>query len=93
MGKLMFKTIRSWRISLADPSGMNLWFDPTTEEVVLLGSPDCNSESDSSAPRFVLRELLEQSRVVPYEGSDPEETLRGKHQVQISLPLDGGGEE
>ncbi len=32
----MLKAIRSWRISVALPFGVHVWYDPMTERVVLM---------------------------------------------------------
>ncbi len=81
----MVLTIHSWRISQGEPSGLHCWFDPDTEEVVLLGRPPLDSEYDAEVGFGSQVELFGEGGVAPCEGGDARTSVR-KRQAQEDPP-------
>ena len=77
--------IRDWRISRANPSGLNLWFDPTCERPSLVGVGPATRCENASSNYVVPMEQLELWGVATYEGSDPEEPRIGKKDKHMFL--------
>jgi len=69
--------ICNWRISSAEPSGLNLWFDPSHECPILVGVGSHHGSENDSPPDMPPPEQLELGGVLTYEGSDPGEPRIG----------------
>ncbi len=58
------KVIRSWRMQLALPFGVHLWFDPTVENVQLLDGP----VTDLCVPEEPLEKAVDGEVSIEYTG-------------------------
>jgi len=71
-------TVRSWRVTGADPRGCMMWFDPATEVPMLRHRPPDSEESQELWMSSPLGGTIPGRKGVPGEGSAPrvtEETM------------------
>jgi len=73
----VFLTLRNWRFTVAEPSGMSMWFDPLTESPLLRSTPPPETGRSLLTPLLDPWELSGGGGVGPPEGSDSEEDRGG----------------
>ena len=79
---MRLKEVSSWRITTADPSGMMMWFDPTTETPLLGHLPSDSELSDGYYEGGALQDgTMEEEGGVPCEGDAAKETERESYDL------------
>jgi len=80
-------TIRMWRVSVAEPYGLHVWFDPSCEVVRLFPLSDGEVAELAGARELAAREgrgYLDSELSVSADGPEPEPDVDLAHE-QLSL--------